>query len=59
MLGSWSLTSGSSGIPKLVEISFEQMLNRWALFYQESGEDQALNLRPFDAAFDPDLLAVR
>ena len=47
------LTSGSSGIPKLVEISFEQMLNRWALFYQESGEDQALNLRPFDAAFMP------
>ena len=47
------LTSGSSGIPKLVEISFEQMLNRWALFYQESGEDQALTLRPFDAAFMP------
>ena len=52
------LTSGSSGIPKLVEISFEQMLNRWALFYQESGEDQALTSGHL-MLLAPRLLAVR
>ena len=42
--GFLSLTSGSSGIPKLVEISFEQMLNRWvARLPGDRGEDQALD----------------
>ena len=54
--GFLSLTSGSSGIPKLVEISFEQMLNRWVARFQDLGEDQELVLQPFDTSFAPTFL---
>lgn len=44
-------TSGSSGTPKLVEISFEKVLNRWQQEHNDSGDDAYLALQPFDTSF--------